>query len=424
MRKWLLMVILSVAWFPSAAAESLFVQASRLPVRVQTAATADALGHLVTNQAVRLIATRGEWCEIESQPPGLRGYSPCKFLAAKPLTLAEINQQLKSISLTPRQRLDLRSRAFWVEPSLLRWTEVGDAMTEVLLSPETRSKEITRAKPLRFKTPEFEAMKQRLARGVVATPPAGLVTNAGAWQSAYIGAALKRLPLPVAKPSYFGADGVFALNGPPFSLEGAGASAIELVDTLSGFHKIPFRIHVDQPAFYAALHPAVGEGSFIRVSTALDIIVGVWDVGSVTVAFDRPARLSGITRYAQPTGVDVKALTFDFGEYSACAGGRMEVQLRSLNKAAPWGDTLLVWVGKPALAGKATVQRRKWRGTGEYDKFTVDDIDLDGDKVADFSVWNGRYEPQVSAEGVWQAVFANVSGQWRLLAYDEDDDCT
>lgn len=423
MKKWLLMVSLSVAGFP-AAAESLFVQASRLPVRVQAAATANALGHLLTNQAVRLIATRGEWCEIESESPKLHGYSPCKFLSAKPLALSEINQQLKLTSLTPRQRLDWQSRAFWVEPSLRRWRTVGDSITEVLLSPETRSKEITGAKPLRFKTPEFEAMKQRLTQGIVAPPPDSLITNASVWQSTYIGTALKHLPLPVAKPSYFSANGVFVLNGPPFSLEGAGASAVFLTDTLSGFHKIPFRMRVNQPASFAEWHPAVAKEPFIRVSGSLDIIIGVWDVGGVTIIFDKPARLNGITRYARPTGVDVEALSFDFGEYSACTGSSMEVRLRPLRKAAPWKDTLLVWVGKPALDGKATVQSRKWRGTGKYDKFTVDDIDLDGDSVADFSVWNGRYTPQVSAEGLWQAVFANVAGQWRLLAYSEDDDCT
>ncbi|MDX1252709.1 MAG: hypothetical protein IDH49_10760 [Gammaproteobacteria bacterium] len=424
MNKWLLMVGLSVAGFPATAADPLFVHASRLPVRAQATATSDALGHLVTNQAVRLIATRGEWCEIESERPKLHGYSPCKFFSEKPLALAEINQQIKLTSLTPRQRLDWQSRAFWVEPSLRRWIAVGDSMTEVLLSPETRAKEISGAKPLRFKTPEFEAMKQQLAQGVVAPPPTGLVTNASVWQSAHIGAALKLLPLPVAKPSYFGANGVYALNGPPFSLEGAAASAIELVDTLSGFHKIPFRMTVEQPASYAEAYPPLPQGSFIRASTPLDIIVGVWDVGSVTITFDKPAQLNGITRYAQPTGTEVKALTFDFGDHSACVGGTMDVKLHALNKVAPWENTLLVWVGKPALAGKATVQRRKWRGTGEYDKFTVDDIDLDGDRVADFSVWNGRYMPIVSAEGLWQAVFANVAGQWRLLAYDEDDDCT
>lgn len=424
MNRWSLMVGLFVAGLPAAAADPLFVQASRLPVRAQAAATSDALGHLVTNQAVRLVSTRGEWCEIERERPKLHGYSPCKFLSEKPLAVTEINRQLKLSRLTPRQRLDWQSRAFWVEPSLRRWTAVGDSMSEVLLSPETRAREISGAKPLRFKTPEFEAMKQRLAQGVVAPPPTGLVTNASDWQSAYLGAALKRLPLPVAKPSYFGANGVFALNGPPFSLESAAASAVDLVDTLSGVHQIPFRMSVEQPASYAEAHPPLQQAPFMRVSGALDIIVGVWDVGSVSIAFDKPARLNGITRYAQPTGTEVKALTFDFGDHSACVGGTMAVKLRTLNKLAPWDDTLLRWVGKPALAGKATVKRRKWRGTGEYDKFTVDDIDLDGDRVADFSVWNGRYMPQVSAEGLWQAVFANVGGQWRLLAYDEDDDCT
>ena len=54
----------------------------------------------------------------------------------------------------------------------------------------------------------------------------------------------------------------------------------------------------------------------------------------------------------------------------------------------------------------------------------IDEIDLDGDGIADFSVWSGRYAPQISAEGYWSAVFANIGGEWKGLAYDQDDDCT
>ena len=75
------------------------------------------------------------------------------------------------------------------------------------------------------------------------------------------------------------------------------------------------------------------------------------------------------------------------------------------------------------LAGKAAVKTRQFGDQG-IDKLVIDEIDLDGDGIADFSVWSGRYAPQVSAEGYWSAVFANIGGEWKGLAYDQDDDCT
>ena len=75
-------------------------------------------------------------------------------------------------------------------------------------------------------------------------------------------------------------------------------------------------------------------------------------------------------------------------------------------------------------SARAQVKSRQIKGTGEYDLVVAHEIDLDRDGIADFLIWQGRYQSQVSAEGHWSGVFGNIGGQWRLLDYVEDADCT
>lgn len=401
----LLLLATSLAWGDSA---SRYVNASRLPLRASASSTANAVGYVTTSQSVRLIASQGEWCEVEGGTPAAHGHCLCKYLAATPLSMAEITKQLAKPKLPPREQLDWESRAFWVQPSLQRWGAVGKSLEKTLLSEETTNKEINQTKPLRFKVPEFEAMKRRLEQGIISPADARLVSSPGNDYDGHLAQALKRASLPRIKNSYFTQDDVFALPGKPFNLEAAQFDTLGLVDALSGFHKTPFRMTVERPAYYVDHY---------------EFIAGNWDTGAITAHFDKPVRLNGITQQGRATAVDVAAVGIDFGSGS-CVGNGLTVDTRPVKNTPPWQDTLLVWVGKPAQPRVATVKTRRLSGGNVYDALEIHDIDLNGDGVADFSVWNGRYEPQVSADGLWQAVFANINGEWRLMNYTQDADCT
>ncbi len=421
-----------------------YVQASRVPLRSTPSAASTAQGYVTTNTQVRLLADKVEWCEVLDLESQVRGFCLCKYLAAKPLTMAEIQSHLigtETSKISDRERLDWLSRAFWVKPSLTKWIAVGTAMESVLLSAETRQKEITGQKALRFKVPEFEAMKKRLAQGVVSKELVDLSSGIAVDNIEYLKIARAKMKLPKVAPSLFKTGDVFAMVGPPFSANDLYIG-ISLVERLSLTANLPYRVAATEPAQYADFNPQLGtlsfqtvkgehnqkrRSGFLQVSGAFDIIVGVWDVSQVTVTFDKVPKLQGITRKGEPTEAGVESVTMPIGEQGGgCGGNGMSVKTREISEKgkAPWSSALMSWVGSPAVKGKSTVRTRKFKGADEWDALVIDDIDLDGDGTAEFSVWNGKYQPQISAQGIWQAVFANVSGNWVVVSYNQDADCT
>ena len=91
------------------------------------------------------------------------------------------------------------------------------------------------------------------------------------------------------------------------------------------------------------------------------------------------------------------------------------------------GDIALRGQAQPMPGGasaRAQVKSRRFSGESEKNLIVTHEIDLDRDGVVDFLIWQGRYQAQVSAEGLWEAIFGNIGGQWRLLDYNEDADCT
>lgn len=278
------------------------------------------------------------------------------------------------------------------------WCEVGNAMDTVLLNAETREKEMIQRKPLRFKVPEFEAMKRRLEQGLLsATDKTGQKTVDGYGKE--FDAAQGRASLPDIKPSLFGRGEVFVLAGTPFNIENSTAGA-QFVDSLSAFHGMPFRFRIERPAFY------VGENA--------DMIVAAWDVGEITAKFDKPVRLQGITRRGRPTALDIQLVGMSFNP-GGCYG--LNLQINS--------ETVRAMPHLAGHAGRLGRQAGDRQGQGKKpDALEIDDIGLDGDGIADFSVWNGRYEPQISAEDLWQAIYVNIASQWLLLSFEQDADYT
>lgn len=436
---------------PGPAGSTAYVQASIANLRAQPNPGAPVVALPATNSPVRLIANNGEWCEVELLPGGYsvpmagsatarRGFLVCGLLTAQPITLATAEARLASGKLDGKTALDWYSRAFWIAPSVGRWVRVGVALEQTLLDDEARNRQYTETKPIRFKVPEFDAMKQRLAAGVLVKPEPGavepglVVDDAKLSHYGYIQAARQRTQMPAIKPSFF-KNGETPVTLPMEKFGGGDAGhVVALIDTLSAANGAPFRAEATGSASYVLNAPTSRLAGFegwrlIRVAGAMGEIVGIWDVGQLRVTYSRDAVLHGVSVYGEPSAQKVKGIELGFGYDSACSYSPSSVTITKLAVAgyAPASSALITWAGKPMPGGasaRALVKSRNFSGAGEYDALVTHEIDLDRDGVTDFLVWQGRYQPQLSAEGIWSAVFANVSGQWRLLGYDEDGDCT
>jgi len=431
------------ARLPLAIGATVYVQASRTNLRAQAQADAAVLAQPVTNTAFKVLARQGDWCEVEGAIDDTavhHGFISCSFLGADRLTLAFIDVQLDKKNLDARARLDWHSRAFWIAPSLTRWNAVGLAMEGALLSPETRNREIAEAKPLRFKVPEFEAMKRRLANGVQVTTDTLAVPQGQSLQALsdqampyeHLRPALQRIKLPTIKASFFKAGEVPVIVAPEKYGEYESVRAIVLVDALSAANKTVFQATVTGPAAYA-MNRETQESAprrdlkLVPVNGDLGIIAGVWDVGSLRVNFRGGALLHGVTKRGEPSAESVDGIEVPLGEGTTCTASPIDLKEHPVPGYARPADTIVRWAGKP-MAGaedaRVQVKSRQIGGKTQYDLVVTHEIDLNGDGIADFVVWQGRYQPQVSAEGIWNAVFANIEGQWMLLSYDEDADCT
>ncbi len=431
-----------------------YVLASLANLRAQPQAGAAVLTRLTTNTQVKVLANNSDWCDVEvlkdnalpasaddggTNRDARQGFMACNLLQTQPLTLAAVDAELVR-ELDARKMLDWHARGFWIAPSITRWIGVGMALEAVHLDDETRSRELNEEKPRRFKVPEFDAMKQRLAAGIAVKPGTlppspGLASNApGMSQYPYLQAAQKRVPMAAIKPSFFKAGETPVIV--PEEKFGLGNSPrmAALIDMLSASNDAPIKAVVSGSASFASNHGGsqwAGNNGWriIPVAGAMGVIIGVWDTGGMRVTFDQDARLHGVSARGEPTARNVKAFDLGFGYDSGCSYSPTSVVMKSVPVAgyAPPSSALVSWAGKPMPGGpsaRAQIKSRQVNGASEYDQLVAHEIDLDRDGVADFLVWQGRYPPQVSAEGIWTAVFANVGGQWRLLAYNEDADCT
>lgn len=418
---------------------TVYVFASRANLRALPQAAAAVLAQPVTNTSLKLLAEKGEWCEVEAaaekDTPMRRGFIACNLLRPSPLTLGAAKAELDTAKRNGRGVLDWASRSFWVAPSLLRFYEVGLALQGTHITPELANREISGGKALRFKVPEFEAMKQRLAGGVLVAPAAledvPMQAVPAQADAALVAAAAARVRIPSIKPSLFTADQVPVMDTAIRYQEATSHRAMLLLDALSARNAAPFQATVTRPAAYA-LGPGTGwlaqAPRMVRTAGPLDVIIGVWDVGALEVSFSKDAWLNGVTLRGEPTREKVLGLELDFQIDHGC-GGSARVELR--NAAVPGyakaTSALVKWVGLPlpgGPAGRAQVKSRKFGGDKPADLVVTHEIDLNNDGIADFFVMQGRYVPQISGDGLWSAVFGNIAGQWRLLSYDQEEDCT
>ena len=300
-----------------------------------------------------------------------------------------------------RQELATALKTFFAAPSLQGFVDLASPMSSAVMTPERWRLEDETGKPQRPPHADFEAVKARLAAGVVVQGPVtSRSDSAGDILQGPLGKGVARAPLPDVTPSFFGGSEPFVVPLRPFTL---ADQFVSLADALSAFHRTELRMRVMGPA-----------------QMRTHGVYGVWDVGSIGITFARPVRIHGLAADGSPTGADISSMRADFTTY--CGDKALSaINARSIN--AGWRGAVVAWVGK-APVGVASMSTRQINGATQYDKLVIDTIDIDRDGVPDFSIWSGMQEAVASTDTFWRAVFGNIGGEWVLLGFAQEADCT
>ncbi|HMS27145.1 MAG TPA: hypothetical protein PKC80_07195 [Burkholderiaceae bacterium] len=151
-----------------------WVNGSGVNLREQASLAAPVITHMVLNTTVNLIAatTNGKFCEVElvaDGQPTLHGFTACEYLSTSIIKPREISNVYLDDNKTPNPNYN-PERAFWLKPSYEALAEYGRYLERKRKNP----KNDTEAEQLagRPKIPEFERMKEHLAKGILLTPPA------------------------------------------------------------------------------------------------------------------------------------------------------------------------------------------------------------------------------------------------------------
>ncbi|MDO8416902.1 MAG: hypothetical protein Q7S87_11910 [Agitococcus sp.] len=160
-----------------------WINGSWVNIRLAPAPDAPVLTRLIVNTPVTLIAkvANSKFCEITWQASETHGFISCNLLGSEPLKIKEIGVEFfDDEKLNPHYS---PTRAFWLEPSFIRLQAAGQHFWKTMLTPEQKALETVqengnrdfkwenRPTLRRFPIPEFEAMKDLLKNGIIASTP-------------------------------------------------------------------------------------------------------------------------------------------------------------------------------------------------------------------------------------------------------------
>ena len=483
-RTLLIFILLSMSGVVTADSTQSWVVGSYVNVRVQPSRTAEVIDHLTANTPVMLLSRQEDFCEI-SWGGNRQGFVSCKLLGEEALSIDEVGTKryLPDGTLPPQFHAP---RAFWLEPTVERLFDAGEHFRQVMLPAERLNVEecfdhigvvgigceVDKATPelKRFPIPEFEAMKTLLAEGLIA--PHSQYTPLVSWQSIrntvsnlkdlygdryssytsedsvqihsitphlWLGRGgnytqmYQQIPMPPAQPSFF--KKVSDIGRPSASAE-----------ELSAQYQIPHQMAVlDKPTWGGEANRWV--------------LLGSWDIGTVTSRLTQPVYEVSISHQGQvavgETEAETKRLRNEW--WIRCGGqeflqGSPQKLLPGYKKIKqPWIFFRLI--APPAIT-KARVRindlNKGYENTNIGTPFGVDtllqgkpttaQIDLDLDGIDDLFVWddggNGEteYDKNLNRKKVTinyadasyqrtRLIFANVAGEWYLLDTDDEHAC-
>jgi len=451
--------LLSIAGLASAQQAEKYVQGSWVNIRQTEQAQSSVIHHLTANSKVKLIRQIDKVCEISWNGAGpesvQKGFIACNLLGDQALDL----QRLLPSTLADKPNPDYSpARAFWLAPSMQALFKAGQHFQLSLLNPKQVENEngsnpdtnqsATPYKLVRYKVPEFEAMKQVLSNGIVASPlyfplpwscekvQQMMQAELGPYAKLDAGKIqqwletrrygeipiapglhdcrikyLEKLSLPAAKPSQFKQLNEIA----------PGDSSAELLSARFGITE---------------RGKVTGSPSWVR---DYDIYrySGAWDIGRYFLQLDKPVyeHVIGRTGLVGVYRWQVSQDVVPYGADPGCAQGISATRRgKELQAGYPQIKDGLIWFQAPtALAIKsAKIKSQVYHykipdNSNQAQKLVSYEVDLNEDGVADFVQWDIWGTPEITGPNpllVWRQIFVNVNGVWYPYMSDRFTECT
>lgn len=427
-----------------------WVIGSGVNLRAEASLNAPVLTRMAFNTRVNLIAAlpSSKYCEVElvtQGQPAQRGFTACEFLGASAIKPREVANQYLADGKTPNPNYN-PERAFWLKPSYESLAEYGRYLERQRHAPKDEAEGVFLAD--RPKIPEFERMKEHLAKGVLALQPPPYLR----WDDLKLLASRRNAQTELEKMVEYRV--VF------HNLQASLINAIELPEiTSSHFQR---QNEIAAPTTHIETQEVAARFQIIQTIQTRNYdtlnkdvqsgFVGIWGIKEVTRSLTQPVIKNTLLKaggdiqsestylrrsqreYGDTDGVMCEGYQgdgFDFGDADpkisinyAKNGGHPDY---AQPKKA--GNKLMYFFTKQPLPQKTAsvnvVKQKLNRAKTGFVAATEFHFDINSDGISDILVWEGtgigpgHLDGPTKTEDAWYRIFfVNIAGQWHLLGTD------
>jgi hypothetical protein len=417
-------------------------------LRAEANLNAPVLTRMALNTPVTLIATipNSKYCEVEltsSVPPVLRGFTACEFLGTSVIKPREVANEYLADGKTPNPNYN-PERAFWLKPSYEALAEYGRYLERKRNAPSNEAEGIFLAE--RPKMPEFERMKEHLAKGALVAAPApywrwdelkALALRSDA-QTRLEKMTDSRLIFHYLKVPLINAIELPIITSSHFQNQNEIAEPTKLTEKIAAQFQI---IQTIKTRNFDTLNKDPQSG-----------FVGIWGIKEITRSLTQPVIKNTLSRegteihfeptylrqahreYGDTDGVMCEGYEgdgFDFGDadpkisinYAKNAGHDAYSQPKKA------GNRLMYFFTKKPLpqqtASMSVVKQKLNRAKTGFVAATEFHFDINSDGIPDILVWEGtgigpgHLDGPTKTDDAWYRIFfVNIAGLWHLLGTD------
>ena len=419
-----------------------WVIGSGVNLREQADLAAPVLTRMALNTPVNLIAAvpKSKYCEIEvlaSDKEALRGFTACEFLGANVIKPREIASLYLADGKTPNPNYN-PERSFWLKPSYEALAEYGRFLEAKRHAPINEAEGIFLAE--RPKMPEFERMKDHLAKGVYVAAPAPYLR----WDKLKASAKNSK-----SNPEFKNCDENLSIQT---------INAIELPAITSSYFQDQNDIaapttHTEKVAARFQIIQTIQTRNYDTLNKDEQSgFVGIWGIKEATRSLTQPIIKNTIFKSGNDIQSESTYLRQSFREYGdtdgvMCEGyegdgfdfGDADPKISinyGLNSGHPdysqpkkAGNKLMYFFTKrplPQQTVSLNITKQKLnRTTTGFVSSTAFHFDINSDGIPDLVVWEGtgigpgHLDGPTKTDDAWyRAFFVNIAGHWHLLGTD------